>query len=237
MTIHPGAGGTESQNGRISDAYVFALMETQWDGADVLVFSMVKKLGSRKLNIEVKGRYAYGYLKPKRNHPPGAHFTIRRQPSSPYFLRFGFVYPAIEDDISVEINQDDLRIDTFRASGAGGQHVNKTSSAVRITHIPTGIVVQCQNERCQFKNKDRAMKILRARLYQLKKEEKNKEKMEIEKNKKDISWGNQIRSYVFQPYTLVKDHRTKYETGNIQAVMDGEIDEFLRQYLLFNVKK
>ncbi|HPN74627.1 MAG TPA: peptide chain release factor 2 [Candidatus Marinimicrobia bacterium] len=238
LTIHPGAGGTESQDW----AHMLMRMYLRWmerSGMEADVISILdgEEAGIKEVTIEVKGRYAYGYLKAE----AGIHRLVRISPFDANHRRHTsfasvFVYPAIEDDISVEINQDDLRIDTFRASGAGGQHVNKTSSAVRITHIPTGIVVQCQNERSQFKNKDSAMKILRARLYQLKKEEKNKEKMEIEKNKKDISWGNQIRSYVFQPYTLVKDHRTKYETGNIQAVMDGEIDEFLRQYLLFNVK-
>lgn len=239
MTIHPGAGGTESQDW----AQILMRMYLRWmerNGMQSEVISILdgEEAGIKEVSIEVKGPYAYGYLKSE----AGIHRLVRISPFDANHRRHTsfasvFVYPEIEDDITVEINPDDLRIDTYRASGAGGQHVNKTSSAVRITHIPSGIVVQCQNERSQFKNKDGAMKILRARLYQLKKEEKEKERAEIEKNKKDISWGNQIRSYVFQPYTLVKDHRTKYESGNIQAVMDGEINEFLRQFLLFNVKK
>ncbi len=239
MTIHPGAGGTESQDwAQILMRMYLRWMERAGMQSEVISILDGEEAGIKEVSIEVKGPYAYGYLKAE----AGIHRLVRISPFDANHRRHTsfasvFVYPEIEDDITVEINPDDLRIDTYRASGAGGQHVNKTSSAVRITHIPSGIVVQCQNERSQFKNKDGAMKILRARLYQLKKEEKEKERAEIEKNKKDISWGNQIRSYVFQPYTLVKDHRTKYETGNIQAVMDGEIDEFLRQYLLFNVKK
>lgn len=239
MTIHPGAGGTESQDwAQILMRMYLRWMERRGMQSEVISILDGEEAGIKEVSIEVKGPYAYGYLKSE----AGIHRLVRISPFDSNHRRHTsfasvFVYPEIEDDITVDIIPDDLRIDTYRASGAGGQHVNKTSSAVRITHIPTGIVVQCQNERSQFKNKDGAMKILRARLYQLKKEEKDKEKMEIEKNKKDISWGNQIRSYVFQPYTLVKDHRTKYETGNIQAVMDGEIDEFLRQFLLFKVQK
>jgi len=239
MTIHPGAGGTESQDW----AQMLMRMYLRWmerTGMQSEVISILdgEEAGIKEASIEVKGPYAFGYLKAE----AGIHRLVRISPFDANHRRHTsfasvFVYPEIEDDITVDINPDDLRIDTYRSSGAGGQHVNKTSSAVRITHLPTGIVVQCQNERSQFKNKDSAMKILRARLYQLKKEEKEKEKMEIEKSKKDISWGNQIRSYVFQPYTMVKDHRTKCETGNIQAVMDGEIDEFLYQYLLYKVKK
>lgn len=234
MTIHPGAGGTESQDwAQILMRMYLRWMERNGMQSDVINILDGEEAGIKEVSIEVKGAYAYGYLKSE----AGIHRLVRISPFDANHRRHTsfasvFVYPEIEDDITVEINLDDLRIDTYRASGAGGQHVNKTSSAVRITHIPSGIVVQCQNERSQFKNKDSAMKILRARLYQLKKEERAKEKTEIEKNKKDISWGNQIRSYVFQPYTLVKDHRTKHETGNIQAVMDGDIDEFLRQYLL-----
>lgn len=238
LTIHPGAGGTESQDW----AQMLMRMYLRWIEragfqAEIIDLLEGEEAGIKDVTIEVKGPYAYGYLKAE----AGIHRLVRISPFDANHRRHTsfasvFVYPEVEDDVEVEINPDDLRIDTFRASGAGGQHVNKTSSAVRITHIPTGIVVQCQNERSQFKNKAGAMKILRARLYQLKLQEKEKAREAIEKNKKDISWGNQIRSYVFQPYTLVKDHRTKYETGNIQAVMDGEIDEFLRQYLLMNSK-
>lgn len=238
LTIHPGAGGTESQDW----AQMLMRMYLRWIErmgfqAEIIDLLEGEEAGIKDVTIEVKGPYAYGYLKAE----AGIHRLVRISPFDANHRRHTsfasvFVYPEVEDDVEVEINPDDLRIDTFRASGAGGQHVNKTSSAVRITHIPTGIVVQCQNERSQFKNKAGAMKILRARLYQLKLQEKEKAREAIEKSKKDISWGNQIRSYVFQPYTLVKDHRTKYETGNIQAVMDGEIDEFLRQYLVMSVK-
>ncbi|MBN2600416.1 MAG: peptide chain release factor 2 [Candidatus Marinimicrobia bacterium] len=238
MTIHPGAGGTESQDW----AEMLMRMYLRWmerSGMESKIIDLINgdEAGIKDVSIEVKGVFAYGYLKSE----AGIHRLVRISPFDANHRRHTsfasvFVYPEVEEDIEVDINPDDLRIDTYRASGAGGQHVNKTDSAIRITHIPSGIVVQCQNERSQFKNKASAMKILRARLYQLKKEEQAKEKSEIEKNKKDISWGNQIRSYVFQPYTMVKDHRTKHENTNIQAVMDGDIDEFLRQYLLWNIK-
>jgi peptide chain release factor 2 len=239
MTIHPGAGGTESQDW----AEMLLRMYMRWferSEMDARIMDLLKgdEAGIKDVSIEIKGSYAYGYLKSE----AGIHRLVRISPFDANHRRHTsfasvFVYPEIDEDIEIDINPDDLRIDTYRASGAGGQHVNKTDSAIRITHIPSGIVVQCQNERSQYKNKATAMKILRARLYQQKKEEMRKEKSEIEKNKKDISWGNQIRSYVFQPYTMVKDHRTKHENSNIQAVMDGDIDEFLRQYLLWNIKK
>ena len=238
MTIHPGAGGTESQDW----AEMLMRMYLRWmerSGMESKIIDLINgdEAGIKDVSIEVKGIFAYGYLKSE----AGIHRLVRISPFDANHRRHTsfasvFIYPEVEEDIEVDINTDDLRIDTYRASGAGGQHVNKTDSAIRITHIPSGIVVQCQNERSQFKNKASAMKILRARLYKLKKEEQDKEKSEIEKNKKDISWGNQIRSYVFQPYTMVKDHRTKHENTNIQAVMDGDIDEFLRQYLLWNIK-
>jgi peptide chain release factor 2 len=147
-----------------------------------------------------------------------------------------FVYPEVDDDIEIEINQADLRIDTFRASGAGGQHVNKTDSAIRITHIPSGIVVSCQNERSQHKNKESAMKVLKSRLYEEELKKQQAEKAELDKAKTDIGWGSQIRSYVFQPYTLVKDTRTAHETGNLQSVMDGDIDGFIQAYLKWNIE-
>jgi peptide chain release factor 2 len=177
----------------------------------------------------------YGYLKAE----TGIHRLVRISPFDSNKRRhtsFASVFcsPSIEDDIEIEINNDDLRIDTYRAGGAGGQHVNKTDSAVRITHLPTGIVVQCQNERSQHKNKATALKVLKSRLYEHYETQKQEEKQKLEDQKKDISWGNQIRSYVFQPYTLVKDHRTKHEIGNIQAVMDGKIDPFIEEYLKFN---
>ncbi len=239
MTIHPGAGGTESQDW----AEMLLRMYMRWferAGMDSKIINFLKgdEAGIKDVSIEIKGSYAYGYLKSE----AGIHRLVRISPFDSNHRRHTsfasvFVYPEVDEDIEVEINPDELRIDTYRASGAGGQHVNKTDSAIRITHLPSGIVVQCQNERSQYKNKSSAMKILRARLYQLKKEEMAKEKSEIEKNKKDISWGNQIRSYVFQPYTMVKDHRTKCENTNVQSVMDGNIDEFLRQYLLWNIKR
>jgi len=239
MTIHPGAGGTESQDW----AEMLLRMYMRWferAGMDSKIINFLKgdEAGIKDVSIEVKGSYAYGYLKSE----AGIHRLVRISPFDSNHRRHTsfasvFVYPEVDEDIEIDINPDELRIDTYRASGAGGQHVNKTDSAIRITHIPSGIVVQCQNERSQYKNKSSAMKILRARLYQLKKEEMAKEKSKIEKNKKDISWGNQIRSYVFQPYTMVKDHRTKCENTNVQAVMDGNIDEFLRQYLLWNINK
>lgn len=239
MTIHPGAGGTESQDW----AEMLLRMYMRWferAGMDSKIINFLKgdEAGIKDVSIEVKGSYAYGYLKSE----AGIHRLVRISPFDSNHRRHTsfasvFVYPEVDEDIEIDINPDELRIDTYRASGAGGQHVNKTDSAIRITHIPSGIVVQCQNERSQYKNKSSAMKILRARLYQLKKEEMAKEKSEIEKSKKDISWGNQIRSYVFQPYTMVKDHRTKCENTNVQAVMDGNIDEFLRQYLLWNIKR
>ncbi len=239
MTIHPGAGGTESQDW----AEMLLRMYMRWferAGMDSKIINLLKgdEAGIKDVSIEVKGSYAYGYLKSE----AGIHRLVRISPFDSNHRRHTsfasvFVYPEVNEDIEVDINPDELRIDTYRASGAGGQHVNKTDSAIRITHLPSGIVVQCQNERSQYKNKSSAMKILRARLYQLKKEKMAKEKSEIEKDKKDISWGNQIRSYVFQPYTMVKDHRTKCENTNVQAVMDGNIDEFLRQYLLWNIKR
>ncbi|MEK7824999.1 MAG: peptide chain release factor-like protein, partial [Nitrospirota bacterium] len=148
-----------------------------------------------------------------------------------------FVYPEIEEDLDVEIDEKDLRIDTYRAPSAGGQHVNKTSSAIRITHIPSGIVAQCQNERSQYKNKSMAMKVLRSRLYEVEKAKKKEEMSSMLSEKKDIAWGSQIRSYIFQPYQMVKDHRTGTEVGNIQAVMDGDIDQFIQGYLLKKIKK
>jgi peptide chain release factor 2 len=181
----------------------------------------------------VAGDYAYGYLKAE----AGVHRLVRISPFDANKRRHTsfasvFVLPEIDDKIDIEINPVDLRIDTYRASGAGGQHVNKTDSAIRITHLPTKIVVQCQNERSQHKNKANAMKILAARMYKLKEEEKRKEQQKMEKQKKDIAWGSQIRSYIFHPYNLVKDHRTGYETSNTQAVMDGNLEQFIKEYLV-----
>ncbi len=239
LTIHPGAGGTESQDWAemLLRMYLRWIERSDFKG-NIIDMLNGEEAGIKDVSVEVIGNFAYGYLKAE----AGIHRLVRLSPFDSNHRRHTsfasvFVYPDIEDNIEVEINTDDLKIDTYRASGAGGQHVNKTDSAIRITHIPTGIVVQCQNERSQYKNKSNAMKILRARLYKHYKEEQDRAKSEIEKSKKDISWGNQIRSYIFQPYTMVKDHRTKEETGNIQAVMDGEIDQFIRSYLVMNMNK
>lgn len=196
-----------------------------------------EEAGIKSAMLYIKGEYVYGYLKYER----GVHRLVRISPFDANKRRHTSfasvnVMPEIEDDIDVEINPEDLRIDTYRASGAGGQYVNKTESAVRITHIPTGIVVTCQTERSQLQNKETAMKVLKARLYQLELEKRQKQLEEIQGELKDISWGNQIRSYVFQPYTMVKDHRTNVETGNIDAVMDGDIDIFIESELIFFAK-
>jgi len=234
LTIHPGAGGTESQDW----AEMLFRMYTRYAQrkgfkTNVLNVSAGDEAGIKSAIMEINGSSAYGYLKAE----AGVHRLVRISPFDSNKRRHTsfasvFVYPEVDDDIEVEINPSDLRIDTYRASGAGGQHVNKTSSAVRITHLPTGIVVQCQNERSQHKNKANAMKVLNARLYQLKKEEEQQKIQDIENKKKEIAWGNQIRSYVFHPYNKVKDHRTDIETSNTQDVMDGDIDEFIKAYLL-----
>jgi len=237
LTIHPGAGGTESQDW----AQMLMRMYLRWierSGfqSDVLDLQSGEEAGIKSVTIEVQGEYAYGYLKAE----IGVHRLIRISPfdaNSRRHTSFAsvFVYPEVENDIEVVVNQSDLRIDTYRASGAGGQHVNKTSSAVRITHIPTGVVVQCQSERSQHMNRENAMKILISRLYQKKKEEEEIKLQELEKTKKDIAWGSQIRSYVFHPYNMVKDHRTKVETSNIQDVMDGNLDPFIQEFLKFSI--
>ena len=234
LTIHPGAGGTESQDW----AEMLLRMYMRYaknQGYEVNVMDILSgdEAGIKSAIVEIKGAFAYGYLKAE----AGVHRLVRISPFDANKRRHTsfasvFVYPEIEEDMEVIINPSELRIDTYRASGAGGQHVNKTSSAVRITHIPTGIVVQCQNERSQFQNKANAMKILAARLYQKKKEEEASKRDAIEKQKKKIEWGSQIRSYVFHPYNMVKDHRTEVETSNVQEVMDGHLDEFIRMYLL-----
>jgi len=233
LEIHPGAGGTESQDW----AEMLLRMYIRWaENQNYNVLLLDKQPGDvagiNSATLEIKGKYAYGYLKAE----IGIHRLVRISPFDANKRRHTsfasvFVYPEVDDTIEVEINENDLRIDTYRASGAGGQHVNKVSSAVRITHIPTGIVAQCQSERSQSHNKENAMKVLKARLYQMYKEEKDKERQKLENEKKSIEWGNQIRSYVFQPYTMVKDHRTNEQTGNVQAVMDGNIDQFIYAYL------
>ena len=234
LTIHSGAGGTEA-----CDWVAMLLrMYSRWAerrGFTIETLDLLEAEGGVKsVTLQINGDYAHGYLKGE----TGIHRLVRISPfdaSARRHTSFASVYVSavIEDSIHVDIKPDDIRIDTYRAQGAGGQHVNKTDSAVRITHIETGIVVQCQNERSQHKNKANAMKVLRSRLYEHYKLEQEKETAKHAQEKKDISWGNQIRSYVFQPYTLVKDHRTKHESGNIQAVMDGELDSFIEEYLKY----
>lgn len=237
LTIHPGAGGTESQDW----AQMLMRMYIRWIERkgfkyQTLDFQSGEEAGIKSVSIEVTGRYAYGYLKAE----AGVHRLVRISPfdaNSRRHTSFAsvFVYPEVDNNIEITINPNDLRVDTYRASGAGGQHVNKTSSAVRITHIPTNIVVQCQSERSQHMNRENAMKILMSRLYQKKKEEEQKKMQELEDSKKDIAWGSQIRSYVFHPYNMVKDHRTKVETSNVQNVMDGDLDQFIQPYLMENM--
>ncbi|MBN1523508.1 MAG: peptide chain release factor 2 [Spirochaetales bacterium] len=234
LTIHSGAGGTEACD------WVSMLMRMYLRWAEIHEYKVTTidlleaEGGVKSVTLEITGDYAFGFLKAE----TGIHRLVRISPFDSNQRRHTsfasvFASPVIDDDIEIEIKPDELRIDTYRAGGAGGQHVNKTDSAVRITHLPTGIVVQCQNERSQFKNKSTAMKVLKSRLYEHVKKEQDAEKLKQEKAKKDISWGNQIRSYVFHPYNMVKDHRTKYETGNTQAVMDGKIDGFIEEYLKF----
>jgi peptide chain release factor 2 len=233
LTIHPGAGGTESQDW----AQMLMRMYLRWIDrkgyeANVLDVQPGEEAGIKDAAIEVAGDNAYGYLRAE----SGVHRLVRISPFDANHRRHTsfasvFIYPLVEDTVEVVIKDDDLRVDTYRASGAGGQHVNKTDSAVRITHIPSGIVVQSQAERSQHRNRENAMKILRARLFHYY-QEKEREKLDaLENSKKEIAWGSQIRSYVFHPYTMVKDHRTKAEKGDVQAVMDGDLDMFIDAYL------
>ena len=234
LTIHPGAGGTESQDwAEMLMRMYLRWIEKKGYQSYLMDLQVGDEAGIKSATIEVKGEYVYGFLSAEN----GIHRLVRISPFDANHRRHTsfasvFVYPEVDDNIVIDIKPSDLRIDTYRSSGAGGQHVNKTDSAVRITHIPTGIVVQCQNERSQHKNKANAMKFLKAKLYKLKKEEEKKKREKIEKSKKDISWGNQIRSYVMHPYNLVKDHRTDLETGDVQSVMEGNIDKFIESYLI-----
>ena len=236
VTIHPGAGGTESQDW----AEMLYRMYTRWadkNGYKVteLEYLEGEEAGIKSVTFEIIGEYAYGYMKGEM----GVHRLVRISPFDSGGRRHTSfasveVLPEITDDIEIDINPDDLRIDTYRASGAGGQHINKTSSAVRITHIPTNTVVACQSERSQIQNRETAMKMLKSKLLDLK-EKEHKEKIEdLKGEQREIAWGSQIRSYVFCPYTMVKDHRTKYEVGNVEAVMDGKIDDFMESYLKFS---
>ena len=233
VTLHAGAGGTESCDWA-SMLYRMYLRWAERNGfsTEVLDYLDGEEAGIKAVTFQVNGENAYGYLKSEK----GVHRLVRISPFNAAGKRqTSFVscdvMPDIEEDLDVEVNPDDLKIDTYRSSGAGGQHINKTSSAVRITHIPTGIVVQCQNERSQFQNKDKAMQMLKAKLYLLKQQENAEKISGIRGEVKEIGWGNQIRSYVMQPYTMVKDHRTGAETGNVDNVMDGNIDLFINAYL------
>ena len=209
--------------------------ESRGYGVEAVELQPGDEAGIKSATLEINGEYAYGYLSAER----GIHRLVRISPFDAQSRRHTsfasvFVYPLIDESIEVEINEEDLRIDTYRASGAGGQHVNKTDSAVRITHIPTGVVVACQQERSQHKNKSKAMTMLRAALYQRALEEQQEQKQALEQTKKDASWGNQIRSYVLQPYTMVKDHRTGVEIGNADGVLNGQIDRFIEAFLRQN---
>jgi len=233
VTIHAGAGGTEAKDwaGMLLRMYL-RWAERHGYEVEMLDFVPEEEAGIKGATFLVKGLYAYGYLKAE----AGVHRLVRISPfdaSGRRHTSFAsvFVAPELDETIDVGINEKDLRIDTYRASGAGGQHVNKTSSAVRITHIPTGIVVQCQNERSQHRNKAIAMKILKARLYERELKKREEEKQRLHSEKKEIAWGSQIRSYILQPYQLIKDHRTGYEVGNVKDVLDGNLDGFIGSYL------
>ncbi len=233
LTIHPGAGGTESQDW----AEMLLRMYIRWSEkrgfrVEFMDYQPGDEAGIKSVTIYISGTNSFGYLRSEK----GVHRLVRISPfdaSGRRHTSFSSIdiVPDIEDEIAIEIRPEDLKVDTYRSSGAGGQHVNKTESAIRITHLPSGIVVACQNERSQFQNRDRAMQMLKAKLYELEREEQAAKMAQIKGEYADIAWGSQIRSYVFCPYTMVKDHRTEAETGNVQAVMDGELDLFIETYL------
>lgn len=239
ITLHPGAGGTEAQDW----VEMLYRMYTRWANdndykIEELDYLAGDEAGIKSVTFLVSGQYAYGYLKAEQ----GVHRLVRISPFDAGGRRHTSfasveVLPEITEDIQIDINPDDLRIDTYRASGAGGQHINKTSSAVRITHIPTNIVVACQTERSQIQNRETAMKMLKSKLLALKEKQQKETIDELKGNQMDIAWGSQIRSYVFCPYTLVKDHRTNYEVGNVQGVMDGDLNGFIDSYLKSNIEK
>ena len=238
LSIHPGAGGKESQDW----TFMLYRMYIRWAENNNLSYNVLNyqdgdETGIKDVSIEIKGINIYGQLKSER----GIHRLVRISPfdsNSKRHTSFAAVYidPILDDNIDIEIDDKDIKIDTYRASGAGGQHVNKTDSAVRIKHIPSGIVVQCQNERSQLKNKNMALKMLKSKLYQNIKEEEEKKKNILNSQKMDIAWGSQIRSYIFHPYNLVKDHRSNYENSNVNAIMDGRIDAFIRNFLLLKME-
>jgi peptide chain release factor 2 len=234
VSINAGAGGTEAQDwAEMLFRMYLRWLERKNYKVDVIDYQPGEEAGVKSVTFTASGTYAYGYLKTE----IGVHRLVRISPfnaSGKRHTSFAsvFVYPELDNEIVIDIDENDLRVDTYRARGAGGQHVNKTSSAVRITHLPTGIVVQCQQEKSQHRNKEMAMKVLQARLHQLEKEKQDEKMREIHEGKDDIAWGSQIRSYVLHPYQMVKDHRTKVEIGNITAVLDGDIDPFIEEALL-----
>lgn len=238
VSINSGAGGTEAQDwSEMLLRMYLRYAERMCFEAQILDMQEGEEAGIKSATFLVKGSYSYGYLKGE----SGVHRLVRISPFDANRRRHTsfssvFVSPEIDDTIEVEIDEGDLRIDTFRASGKGGQHVNKTDSAVRITHIPSGIVVSCQNERSQHQNRVNALRILRARLYELEKEKQREKLEELHSTKKEIGWGSQIRSYVLHPYRMIKDHRTDYETGNVEPVLDGDLSEFIKRYLVFSSK-
>lgn len=239
LTIHPGAGGTESQDwAQMLFRMYLRYAERKGFKVEVVDYQPGEEAGLKSATIRIEGDYAYGLL----SQESGVHRLVRISPFDANKRRHTsfaavFVYPEIEDDVEVEINPDDLKIDTYRSSGKGGQHVNRTDSAVRITHLPTGIVVQCQNERSQHQNKAKAMRLLKARLYEIEKQKKQEKLDKLEDSKSDIAWGNQIRSYVLHPYKMIKDLRTRLETGDVDRILDGDLDDFIRASLTLRKKE
>ncbi len=239
LTIHPGAGGTESQDwAQMLFRMYLRYAERKGFKTEVVDFQPGEEAGLKSATIRVEGDYAYGLL----SQESGVHRLVRISPFDANKRRHTsfaavFVYPEIEDDVEVEVNPDDLKIDTYRSSGKGGQHVNRTDSAVRITHLPTGIVVQCQNERSQHQNKATALRLLKARLYEIEKQKKQEKLDKLEDSKSDIAWGSQIRSYVLHPYKMIKDLRTRLETGDVDRILDGDLDEFIKASLTLRKKE